>query len=81
MASTMDSFVAGLFALFHGYAHGHEMPATVGAFPFSIGFILSTALLLAVGIIAGLGFQKRPDVLRWAGAAIAASSVCLLVNI
>jgi len=72
--------VVGLFAFFHGYAHGHEMPAAAGALPFSMGFVLATALLHGLGIGAGLGFQKQPRVLRWAGAAIAASSICFFVR-
>jgi urease accessory protein len=72
--------VVGLFALFHGYAHGHEMPAAAGAVPFSVGFILATVLLHSVGIAAGLAFQKQPRALRWAGAAIAVSSVCFLIR-
>jgi urease accessory protein len=71
--------VVGLFALFHGYAHGHEMPASATALPFSTGFMLSTALLLGVGTAAGLVFQKQPRVLRWAGASIATSSVCFFM--
>jgi urease accessory protein len=77
---TLSMALVGLFALFHGYAHGHEMPAAAGALPFSIGFVLATALLHGLGLAAGLGLQKQPRVLRWAGAAIAASSVCFLMS-
>lgn len=76
---SLSMAVVGLFALFHGYAHGHEMPVAASALPFSIGFILATALLHGVGILAGLGFQRRPNILRWTGAAIAVSSVCFFV--
>jgi urease accessory protein len=77
---SLSMAVVGLFALFHGYAHGHEMPAAAGALPFSVGFVLATALLHGLGIAAGLGLQKQPRVLRWAGAAIAASSVCFFAR-
>jgi urease accessory protein len=77
---SLSMAVVGLFALFHGYAHGHEMPAVAGALPFSMGFVLATALLHGLGIAAGLGFQKQPRVLRWAGAAIAASSICFFAR-
>ena len=77
---SLSMTVVGLFALFHGYAHGHEMPAAASALPFSVGFVLATALLHAAGLAAGLGFQKQPRVLRWAGAAIATSSVCFFVS-
>jgi len=73
---SLSMSLVGFFALFHGYAHGHEMPAAASAISFSVGFVLSTALLHGLGIAAGLGLQKQPRVLRWAGAAIAVSSVC-----
>lgn len=44
--------VAALFALFHGFAHGAEMPATAATLSFGAGFVLATVLLHA----AGLGF-------------------------
>ncbi len=71
--------VVGLFALFHGFAHGHEMSAAASAFPFSMGFVMATVSLHALGMAAGIGLQKQPRVLRWAGVAIAASSVCFFV--
>ena len=77
---SLSMAVVGLFALFHGYAHGHEMPASAKALPFIIGFVLATALLHGLGIAAGLGLQRQPRVLRWAGAAIAASSVCFFIG-
>jgi urease accessory protein len=77
---SLSMLVVGVFALFHGYAHGHEMPAAASALPFSMGFMLATALLHGIGLAAGLGWQKQPLVLRWAGAAIAASSVCFFVR-
>jgi urease accessory protein len=77
---SLSMAVVGLFALFHGYAHGHEMPAAASALPFSIGFVLATAFLHGVGLAAGLWFQEQPRVLRWAGAAIAASSICFFVG-
>ena len=50
------------------------------ALPFSMGFVLATALLHGLGIAAGLGLQEQPRVLRWAGTAIAASSVCFFLR-
>lgn len=46
------AFMAGCFALFHGYAHGAEI-GDASAFRFGIGFVAATATLLAAGI--GLG--------------------------
>lgn len=44
--------IVGLFALFHGHAHGGEL-GSAGALPFAIGFLIATATLHAAGI--GLG--------------------------
>ena len=46
--------IVGLFALFHGHAHGTELPATVNPFAYALGFVLSTGLLHAAGIVLGL---------------------------
>lgn len=49
--------LTGLFALFHGYAHGAEMPAGASGGAYAAGFLLATALLhlsgIAIGILAG----------------------------
>lgn len=44
--------VVGLFALFHGHAHGGEL-GSAGALPFAVGFMIATAALHTAGI--GLG--------------------------
>lgn len=49
--------LVGAFALFHGHAHGAEMPATANARLYALGFVLSTALLHAVGLGAGLAIK------------------------
>nr|WP_295461584.1 HupE/UreJ family protein [Mesorhizobium sp.] len=49
--------IVGVFALFHGHAHGGELGAA-GAWPFAIGFALTTALLHAAGIALGLGVGR-----------------------
>jgi urease accessory protein len=44
----------GLFAIFHGHAHGSEMPLDVSGLEYGVGFMLATAVLHAVGIGIGL---------------------------
>ena len=44
----------GFFAIFHGHAHGSEMPLDASGFEYGLGFMLATAALHTVGI--GLGF-------------------------
>lgn len=46
--------IVGAFAIFHGYAHGTELPATVNAFAYAVGFVVSTGLLHLIGIAFGL---------------------------
>jgi urease accessory protein len=46
--------LVGFFALFHGYAHGAEVPAAASAFSYAAGFIVATALLHAMGVGLGL---------------------------
>jgi urease accessory protein len=77
-APTLSMVVVGAFALFHGYAHGHEMPASASALPFNIGFVISTVTLHGLGIAAGLGLRNQPRAMRFAGATIAACGLCLL---
>jgi urease accessory protein len=48
----------GGFALFHGFAHGAEMPANVSALEYAAGFVGATALLHAAAIIAVLGYTR-----------------------
>jgi urease accessory protein len=72
--------LVGLFALFHGYAHGAEMTAGSSALWYGPGFMLATAALHLSGI--GVALAARPGIparlLRFGGAVIAASGVLLL---
>ena len=45
--------VVGLFAIFHGYAHGVEMPESAAGLSYGLGFISTTALLHRAGISVG----------------------------
>jgi urease accessory protein len=50
--------LVGLFAIFHGHAHGAEMPADAGGLEYALGFMAATALLHAAGIAGALGVAK-----------------------
>jgi len=65
--------VVGLFAIFHGHAHGTEMQLGPSGLGYGLGFILTTAGLHACGIGIGLLARQRSKtpVLRFAGATIA----------
>ncbi|HXF55740.1 MAG TPA: HupE/UreJ family protein [Hyphomicrobiaceae bacterium] len=45
--------LVGLFAVFHGHAHGAELPENAGGLAYGIGFMTATALLHAAGIALG----------------------------
>jgi urease accessory protein len=46
--------LVGAFAVFHGYAHGKELPAGANAVAFASGFVIATGLLHLCGIAFGL---------------------------
>lgn len=75
--------LVGSFAIFHGHAHGAELPAEAVAAPYVAGFALATAHIHAAGILLGLALGRlamgRPA-LRIAGGAIALAG-CFLATI
>jgi urease accessory protein len=72
--------LVGFFAIFHGHAHGTELPSGQSAMLYSIGFVIATGFLHAVGI--GIGTLHRWDwgktALRVAGALVAVGGVFFL---
>ena len=76
--------VAGLFAVFHGHAHGGEMPQDAAGLAYGLGFMLATAGLHVAGIgfgsLAGrLARVQGAQAVRLAGAAVAVAGLGLLV--
>lgn len=74
--------VVGVFALFHGYAHGGELGAA-GALPFGLGFVIATALLHIAGIGLGLGINRLASgriLSRIIGGLTALAGVALIFN-
>jgi urease accessory protein len=77
--------LVGLFAIFHGHAHGAEMPADAAAVSYATGFMLATALLHGAGIAIGLAAGRLAERGGWhvaqvAGGAIALAGVALLAG-
>lgn len=48
----------GVFAIFHGYAHGAELPNAADPADYAFGFVVATGLIHLAGIAVGLGFQR-----------------------
>ncbi|MCC6136808.1 MAG: HupE/UreJ family protein [Candidatus Contendobacter sp.] len=70
----------GVFAIFHGYAHGAEMAVETSALWYSLGFMAATSALHGIGIGTGLAAQQgvAARLVRFSGAAIAASGLAML---
>ncbi len=61
--------LVGFFAIFHGHAHGTELPDGASGLYYSIGFVMATGLLHAAGIGFGMIHTRPhgPAILRAAG--------------
>lgn len=74
--------LVGTFAIFHGHAHGTEMPNTFSSTAYMIGFVTGTILLLIGGMGMGVLMRtlKRVQLIRWAGIAIVINGIYLLLT-
>jgi urease accessory protein len=73
--------IVATFAIFHGYAHGAELPLAADPLRYSAGFVLATGMLHVAGIAAGLltaSEGRLRAVPRLAGAGIALFGVYFL---
>ncbi len=80
LAASMS--IVGLLAIFHGYAHGEEMPRNAAALEYAAGFMVATAALHLSGVgIAMLMNQLLKDrLVRLAGGGIILGGIYVLVN-
>lgn len=70
--------IVGIFALFHGHAHGGEL-GSAGALQFGIGFMIATAFLHIAGIALGLGIARfSPYLARILGGITALAGLSLV---
>jgi urease accessory protein len=77
--------LVGLFAVFHGHAHGTEMPLDTSGAAYAAGFLLATALLHAGGIALGfvigrIGEAYARLIYRVAGSLVALAGVVILAS-
>lgn len=76
--------VVALFAVFHGFAHGTEMPEAAEPMLYGLGFAVSTALLHAAGIGSALSIRRFVEghkatlALRGTGALVGLAGVALM---
>jgi urease accessory protein len=74
--------IVGTFAIFHGHAHGTELPAAASALSYAVGFVIGTGLLHLVGISFGLTtrWSWGAPAVRAVGGVIALAGVAFLVG-
>ena len=71
--------LVAMFAIFHGYAHGAELPETASPVSYGLGFILATASLHIFGLATGrLGQKIWAPAYRAAGIALSAAGIGFL---
>lgn len=75
--ATAAAMLCAGFAVFHGLAHGNEMPLGSSAMGYALGFVLATGALHGIGILSGLTARGLPGLYRWAGGFIALSGLAL----
>jgi urease accessory protein len=75
--------IVGLFAIFHGHAHGTELPEAFSPYGYAVGFVVGTGLLHMVGI--GFGVLTRSEAgriaVRGAGGVIALVGAAFLFGL
>ncbi len=77
----LAAILVGVFAIFHGHAHGTELPHATSPLAYGIGFVVATGMLHLSGIAIGLLFRWPAGalVVRAAGLVIAAVGVYFLL--
>jgi urease accessory protein len=74
--------ICGVFAFFHGHAHGAELPADGSGLTYGAGFVLATAALHVLGVAAAVGSPRLAAAWlpRAAGAATVLAGAMLLIG-
>lgn len=70
--------IAAGFAVFHGYAHGLDMPLAASPMPYMLGLVLATIGLHGVGLAGSLIGRQA---IQWAGAGIATAGLALMFSV
>ncbi|MEW6645734.1 MAG: HupE/UreJ family protein [Pseudomonadota bacterium] len=73
--------LVGVFALFHGQAHGAEVPVAADGLLYVTGMTLASVLLHLSGFGIGHVLKQRPWLLRSGGALVAGAGAWLVVSL
>jgi len=76
----LAAVIVAFFAVFHGHAHGRELPAGTSALLYSLGFVVATGLLHGVGILLGAAHRWTVgrQAVRIAGGGVALAGIFFL---
>jgi urease accessory protein len=74
--------IVSIFAIFHGYAHGAEMPEGISGWEYAAGFVGATALLHGAGLGAALAIQTicQDKIVQFAGAGVVVGSMFVIAR-
>ena len=73
--------LVGFFAIFHGHAHGAEMPADAPGLVYALGFMMATAVLHLAGLAIGQAGQRASRIaLQAGGSAMALAGAAMLIG-
>jgi urease accessory protein len=78
----LAAIVVGVFAVFHGYAHGTELPSAAAPLAYGAGFVLTTGTLHVCGIAIGTihRWPRGSKVIRLCGVVVAVVGVRFLIG-
>jgi urease accessory protein len=76
------ALLVGIFAIFHGHAHGTELPTALNPYAYAAGFVIGTGLLHLAGVAFGTLMQSPAGswAVRAAGLVIAAAGGMFLAG-
>ena len=79
-APWIAALIVAFFAVFHGHAHGRELPEGTSALLYSVGFVVATGSLHAAGILLGAAYRwpAGRQAVRVAGAGVALAGMVFL---
>ncbi len=78
--TTIGLVIVSFFALFHGHAHGAELPETASSYLYLFGITFSSVALHLTGLGLGRALKGHPWMLRSSGVLIASSGAWMVIG-
>lgn len=73
--------ICAAFAIFHGHAHGAELPEDASALSYAAGFVMATVALHGIGLVLAAQIARyAPRLARFAGGAMAVAGIAFLAG-